>query len=368
MSHNIKKLIRVGLGRLKSKFFTWLSVATGRNFTVPAQVYWNMSNRCNFRCRMCPQWNRGTHEREEDYCRFEDMKRIIDQMKHLGIWNLGISGGEPLMRKELLFQVLKYANQQGIYTHFGSNGWLITEEVLREYDAIGGGHISLSIDGIGETHDAIRGVKGAYKKAVSVLEAYQKLRLKNVSIKVNTVMSDRNLDEILEVVELARRYGAAIFIQPFDDLSYDVKYEHNGRIDESFKLREENMKKAAAVVLNLLAVKKENKGLILNSARYLENIPEYFADKFKTRRPCLAAYKNLSIDPFGNVIPCGFLGPVGNIKWQTIMSVWNGRRMREARTRARSCRQNCMQGCFFELSVKEMMQEGAQYLWRRIKK
>lgn len=367
MTHNVKKIIRVGMGKVKSRVRTRISEVTGINVTVPAQVYWNMSNKCNFRCKMCPQWNRGMYEEEKEYCGRDEMKRIVDQMQRLGIKNLGISGGEPMLRKDLLFQVLSYANQKGIYTHFGSNGWLITEEVIKKYDAIGGGHISMSLDGIGERHDDIRGIKGAYQKVISVLEMYKKIKPKHVMLKINTVMSDRNLNQILDIVNLAERYGASIFIQPFDNFAHDIKYAHNGIIDESFKVKEKHLERVNEVVRALLLTKKERRGLILNSTRYLESIPDYFAHRFQSNRKCQVAYKNFSIDPFGNVLPCGFLGPVGNVKKNSIMEIWNNANSKESRVRMKYCKQNCMEGCFFDMSVWEMMKEGIGYLMRSMK-
>jgi len=366
--NTIKKIIQVGIGKIKSKLTTGISKMTGRNFTVPVQIYWNMSNKCNFQCWMCSQWKRGRSEDAKDYLNFQDMQSIVDQMKKLKIRNLGITGGEPLLQKKSLFQVLAYANRQGIYTHFGSNGWLIDEAVLREYDRIGGGHISLSIDAIGNLHDEIRGISGAFEHILRVLELYKKIKPENVFLKINTVMSARNLKDILPIVELTEKYAAAVFIQPFENFAHDTLYEDSTEIDKSFTVKEADMHQVNNVVAKLKELKKQKPGLILNSQTHLDGIINYFANRTKTKNICEVAYKKFTIHPFGDVLCCGYLGFIGNVKKDSIAKIWNSAEAAEARKKMKNCRYNCMQGCFFEPSLKELLKDGFYYLLKIIKK
>lgn len=366
--NNIKKLINLGTSKLKSKMLTKLSIQTQKNFTTPVQVYWTMFNKCNFRCKMCPQWHRGENEDQNDCCSLDQMKKVIDEKACLKIKNLGLSGGEPLMKQELLFSVLEYANNKGIYTHFGSNGWLLSEKMLKKYDSIGGGHISLSIDGIGSVHDEIRGFPGSYAKIISVLETYSKLKLKNVSIKINTVFSGQNYEQVLDIIELAKKYNAAMFVQPFDNFDYDKVNKSSSLIDSNFRVSPEKLQAIKVIVDKIIKIKKIHKGLILNSVDYLQNINAYFSNRFEADRKCEVLYKNFNIDPFGNVIPCGYLGTIGNIKKDSIYKIWNSKEAIIARVKSKSCKQNCMQGCFFDPKMSEMIKMGLQYAVKLMRK
>lgn len=368
MINSVKKIIKVGTGKLRNKVLTKLSKITGKNLTTPAQIYWNISNRCNFRCKMCTQWDRGMHEDQQNYLSLEEMKRVVDQMKKLKIRNLGVTGGEPILQRERLFKVLEYANKQGIYTHFGSNGWLIDADIINQYDQIGGGHISLSIDAIGDLHDEIRDMKGAFEHTLKALEAFKGLKPKNVSIKINTVMSGKNLEHILPLVDLADKYGASIFIQPFEDFEHDDLYKDNVEIDKSFAVKKERMEQVEDVILKLKKIKKKNPGLILNSYAHLDGIVRYFEDRNNGRNDCEVAYKKFTIHPFGDVIFCGYLGFIGNVKNSSIMEIWNSKKAKEARERMKKCRCNCMQGCFFDPGFLEMMRDGSYYLSKIFKR
>lgn len=368
MNKSIKKIISLGLNRIKGKILTKLSMATKKNFTLPVQVYWTMFNRCNFRCKMCPQWHRGETENRSEYCNLAEMKKVVDEMAELGIKSLGLSGGEPLMDQELLFGVLEYANSKGIYTHFGSNGWLLSEKVLRRYDEIGGGHISLSVDGIGSTHDEIRAFPGSFNKIISVLEMYIQLKLKNVSIKMNTVFSGQNYEQILEIIALAKKYDVAIFLQPFDNFDYDKINESSSLVDNSFNVQKNKVERIREIVAEIIETKKKDKGLILNSFEHLKNIPDYFSNRFRINGKCEVFYKNMNIDPFGNVIPCGYLGPIGNIKKDSIYDIWNSLKAKQARIKSQNCKQNCMQGCFFDPKIGELIRSGIYYIAKLLKK
>lgn len=357
-----KKIIKVGTGKIRNKILTKLSNITGKNLTVPAQIYWSISNKCNFRCKMCTQWDRGLREDPKNYLSFEDMKNVVDQMKKLKIRNLGVTGGEPILQKKLLFKVLEYANRQGIYTHFGSNGWLIDASIIKQYDQIGGGHISLSIDAIGDLHDEIRNMKGAYVHALKVLETYKEIKPKNVSIKINTVMSGKNLEHILPLVDLTEKYGASIFIQPFEDFEHDNLYQDSVSIDKSFSVKKESIEKIQNIILKLKDTKRKKPGLILNSNAHLEGILKYFEDRKNAKSDCEVAYKKFTIHPYGDVLFCGYLGFIGNVKNNSIMEIWNSEKAKAARARMKKCRINCMQGCFFEPGFFEMLRDGFYYL------
>lgn len=130
-------------------------------------VFWSVTGRCNYRCRHCymdaPDAALGELSTEEAL-------ELIEQMAACGVLSVDITGGEPLVRKDiwqLIDRILSHKITIGtLYT----NGWLLNETVLEEFEHRGiKPYISISFDGVG-WHDWMRGVSGAEKAAIHALE------------------------------------------------------------------------------------------------------------------------------------------------------------------------------------------------------
>ena len=85
------------------------------------------------------------------------------------------SGGEPLMREDL-FELGAYARELGIRPVISTNGTLITKSVAGKIKEIGFAYVGISLDGVGETNDTFRGVKGAFDAAMRGLRELSKYR------------------------------------------------------------------------------------------------------------------------------------------------------------------------------------------------
>jgi len=124
-------------------------------------VVWNITSKCNLRCVHCYANADGVNE-------FEKASSFIDDLSSIKIPVLLISGGEPLMHKNI-YEILEYAKSRGIQVALSTNGTLIDEEVAGRLKEIGVDYVGVSLDGMKETHDFFRGVKGAFEKAVEGL-------------------------------------------------------------------------------------------------------------------------------------------------------------------------------------------------------
>ncbi|MBD3238245.1 MAG: radical SAM protein, partial [Candidatus Moranbacteria bacterium] len=195
--NKLKKYTRIGLNKVKSDIQSRVFLRTGKWMPKVEKVQYTLSSKCNFRCKMCPSWEKGFKEKIEEYISKERMLEIIDEMETLGIKEFCVTGGEPLLFwKNKIFPLLKHANQKGFYTHFVTNGYLLTKEILEEYNRSGGGHISLSLDALNaEKHDDLRGFKGAYEAFQKAVKVFNKGDYSNIKIKLNFVLSNENLDE-----------------------------------------------------------------------------------------------------------------------------------------------------------------------------
>lgn len=130
------------------------------------RVFWSITGKCNFHCRHC--FMDAPNEKLGELTTQEAID-LIDQMAECGVLRVDITGGEPFVRKDfwkLIDHILSHKIVIGkIYT----NGWLLTENVLEEFENRKiRPSISVSFDGIG-WHDWMRGIKGAEKRVLHAL-------------------------------------------------------------------------------------------------------------------------------------------------------------------------------------------------------
>ena len=273
------KLFKVLLSKIEVKIRSFLAEKIHLPIEKPDSVYLNISNKCNFRCKMCDQWEMGKTEDPNKYLTMGQLKLFIDQLSSWGIKSFGISGGETLLWKNKILQLLEYANKKKMYTHFVTNGFLLNQEVIESYDKIGGGHISMSLDAASTLHDQLRGQQGAYDGVQRAIQVFKKSKPKNILLKINLVITNKNLDEILNVVEICRKNNLSLFVQPFDPYNWDNRKQLTlDQYRELYPLwiSKDNEQKMIQVIKILLEFKKREPSLILNSVQHLKAIPNYF--------------------------------------------------------------------------------------------
>ena len=134
-----------------------------------SQLFWECTQRCNFACIHC-----GSDCKVDSHIKdmpFEDFRKVLDSIKResdVSRLTVNITGGEPLVRKDL--EVCGRAiYDMGIAWGIVTNGWLLTEDRFRSLLKAGIHGMTISLDGIGEVHDWMRGRKGAYERAVDAI-------------------------------------------------------------------------------------------------------------------------------------------------------------------------------------------------------
>ena len=173
--------------------------------TYPAQykqqVQWSITGACNLKCRHCfmsaPHAKHGAPTHEQ-------IINIADQLSECGVFQAGLTGGEPLIRDDFL-EIIDALNEReiGISTIY-TNGWLVDEAFLDELDKR---HVhpnfQLSYDGIG-WHDFLRGVPGAEERT---LKALKLLRERKYGIAVSMCLHRKNRHVLRESVKLMASMG-----------------------------------------------------------------------------------------------------------------------------------------------------------------
>ncbi len=179
----------------------------------PRRVSLTITNACNLRCAMCGQWSETGYLREPDRGReeltLEDWKRLVDEAASHGVSWVLIRGGEPFLFRGIM-ELLEYLRAKGLEVSLDTNGTLL-ERFAAELAQIDGIHMTVSVDGPEEIHDAVRGVKGAFGRIEKGLVA---LRASGSTIPVAICFtisrySNRGLGDMPEV---ARRLGVGTLV------------------------------------------------------------------------------------------------------------------------------------------------------------
>ena len=163
-----------------------------RKEPILKQLFLELTLKCNEHCFHCGSSCGGNLP---DGLPVEKYKSLLDEVKeNFGTKALiAVTGGEPLLYPDF-FALMEYTQELGFKWGMTSNGTLITKEVAHHLKEAGMKSISLSIDGLPETHDRYRGLKDAYKLG---MEGIQSLIDEDCfNIMVTTVVNHENIDEL----------------------------------------------------------------------------------------------------------------------------------------------------------------------------
>ena len=153
-------------------------------------VVWNITRMCNLKCVHC--YNDSGNQKSGSEVSTEHAKKILDDLAGFGVPSVLFSGGEPLMRPDLL-ELLKYAGQQGLRTVISTNGTLITSGIAEKIRAAEISYVGISLDGIGPVNDKFRGLAGAFDMAV---KGIRNCRNAGVRVGLRLTLTKKNVQDL----------------------------------------------------------------------------------------------------------------------------------------------------------------------------
>ena len=162
-------------------------------------VVWNVTRRCNLRCVHC-----YSHSEDRNYSgelTTDEGKALLDDLAGMGCPVVLFSGGEPLIRSDIL-ELIRDAAARGMRAVLSTNGTLITARLAAELHSIGLSYVGISLDGVGEHHDAFRGVQGSFSRAMKAIENCREAGLK---VGLRFTISKRNFRDIPAIFDLVER-------------------------------------------------------------------------------------------------------------------------------------------------------------------
>lgn len=168
---------------------------------APIQVVWNITSRCNLNCRHCYA---SANSVPLDEMGTADAKMCIDKLARWGVACIAFSGGEPLMRHDIL-ELASYSSSRGIYSAVATNGVLLSKEKCRELKEAAVGYLQISLDGASpETHDAFRGVSGMFDRTITGIKNAVS---EGFFVNIATTVTQYNIAEIPKVIDLCEALG-----------------------------------------------------------------------------------------------------------------------------------------------------------------
>ena len=197
----MKETFKTWLEKHKEDYFGNDAVGLGCFNYKPHDVAWAVTRRCNLSCDHCSIKASPDATREGELSTEEGLALIEDVAK-LGPVKFVITGGEALLREDI-FELIKHATSNGMVVELASNGVLIDEGVAKRLKDLSVYRAAISMDGIGETHDRLRGAKGTFEKTMRAVKACKKVGLK---VQFHATMIKANLKQLPMIIKLADRY------------------------------------------------------------------------------------------------------------------------------------------------------------------
>ncbi|MBI4297953.1 MAG: radical SAM protein [Chloroflexi bacterium] len=274
----------------------------------PRIVSWNITGACHLRCAHC--YLNARRRRPGELTTGEAL-RLIDQMAEAGTELLILTGGEPLLRRDLPV-LARHAANQGIHVVLGTTGTLITRQRAKTLKDSGVAAAGISIDSLDPAkHDAFRSLPGAWQRAVQGMEV---CRHEGLEVLVHTTALKMNQEEIPDIIQFAHDHGARAFHlfflvctgrgEQLTDLS-PKEYEDllSLGLDTQERYPDMMVRARCAPYIGRLAVER--------------GVPTMGS------AGCLAGTSYCRITPTGDVTPCPYLPTrVGNIRQGTFQDIW----------------------------------------------
>lgn len=258
----------------------------------PAEVQIDITNRCNFDCAYC--YNKGNSHRNFPELSDERFLQLVDKViKELNPVTVIFTGGEPLLRKDLLIESIKRVHNADIGTALNTNGYFLTEDVIRELKEAGLDSIQTNLDACdAAVYQKLRGGASSYDRQIKTLQNLQRI-FGEKYVTVIQVVTKENYKYIKILAEFIQKLGLT-------------------------KLK----------LLDFVPVKKEDQTLMLSRSEWLEVLDQvnevreklkiivrlchsfiFMSDEYKNLKfPfCMAARFALFITADGALFPCNHL-------------------------------------------------------------
>ena len=278
----------------------------------------------------------------------EDWKALVDDITQKR-WTplLLLTGTEPFLYPDIL-ELIEYIVTKKLRLHITTNGVLLSDfasqlvDLCKKPDSIS---ITISLDGIREVHDTIRGVKGTFDKAIAGIKKISEEKRKHgkdwPAVSVTYTISNLNYQHMRYFVQWFQDENLGIRSITFSHLWFkddEIVRNHNKEYGDLFPVRQENLTGVNISEIDMGFVHNELRAIRKNYAQAPFSTFEHpkltckEAKKYYSKTTevvyynrCLAPWRNVSVTPRGEVIisPMCLDYPLGNVKKYSFSHIWN---------------------------------------------
>ncbi|MEW6019092.1 MAG: radical SAM protein [Pseudomonadota bacterium] len=304
--------------------------------SLPFDCVVAVTYRCNSRCLMCNIWQ---DEHPDDL----DVSLLAKLPASLRYINL--SGGEPFLRKDLpevVAAVRKACPKADVIISTNALVKRTRETVARIREVDPGVGIAVSVDGLGATHDRVRGVQGAFERAVALVRGLKEDGMRN--IRLAFTVFDENVRDFHGVYRLSRELGVEFTSAVAQGSSHYFRGTGLRPVKPEELRREFN--RVAADELRTTTAKRWAR------AYFTRGLHE-FASGAGRPLDCRAADDFFFLSPAGDVYACNVLdASLGNLRDASFEEIWNSERAAEARRQVGACGKGCWMVCTARSAMK----------------
>lgn len=291
----------------------------------------HVTNRCNLSCSHCIY---EANDRMMDDISINVVKKILPDLKQMGVKEVHLTGGEPLLN-EHIFKIIEFLKLEGFTVRVQSNGVLISNSVVEEFKRLKVDSVMVSVDGLKNSHNFFRGNNTSYKHAINAIELCLEA---GIYTRVNTVLHKKNLTDVRELMVVLNNMG--IDQHSFFYLSPGGR----GTRLKDYMLSLKEWKNISAVIKQV--------SIDIGCSDRVK-IQDLLVEKECDINECrIKAKDNCLILSNGNVYPCVFFVNsefcLGNIFEESLLQIWNNDMLwekYEQRVNKLCNNKNCMGGC-----------------------
>jgi len=264
----------------------------------PLAAHIKLTENCQARCISCDYWK----SRWQDAIDTDRAIELINEIAAAGIHSLRLTGGEPLLRRDL-FQILAQADTSQFKRIILQTNGLLIKKLHNEINASPISDLCISVDGMQETNDRIRGIEGYFDLA---FEGVRLLRNKRVMFAVT--LNGISASELEKLAEAARQVGAGI---QHNILSRSLYFIQGADLTAMWPESREVGEIAAFV-----------RDTLKRPAYEVDYIRRYYAKERLEEPPCVLGYLQLFVLSNGDVMTgCYSLKAVGNILREPLKTI-----------------------------------------------
>ena len=363
-TYRILKKVGLTSRRLLIPYY-WFPYNFGLGYALPpTTVNLELTYRCNLRCQMCSfvvsnavvdggfPMNRGEEGADPKDIRgteleYEDYEKLLNELRAFGVKRIGITGGEPLIKKHAPM-IVRHAKKKGFWVSMISNGTVMTDEVCEAFVQSEMDSLTISIDGPEKVHNEVRGSDTGYARLVKNVKKLQDWKRRTSSpfpnISFSCAVSALNQKHLAEIVDVAEECGVPL-------LNYGYLFFGDEQINKAtdlVTLRGQANYGNQSIPMHLRKLSVDTMKTELRRAKAraqekgvrLEFNPPLEEDELESRfndpiyfytNKCFLPWYETRVNPFGDIYSCQIDTYLGNVRDKSFRAIWNDEPYREFR-------------------------------------